>query len=577
MKKLKNLSLTLLILFIAGYNLKAQCGFNVSISKTDVSCNGEANGTATAEVTGSTGPYTYLWSNNAEATPEVENLEAQTYFVKVTDKNGCEVIEFVTIEEPEKIEVSLETDHVSCNGDNSGEIRLNSSGGTGAHDIQWDNGPSTAVNSSLYAGVYNVAVTDQNYCEATEQVTVNEPPVLEMTYEVSDALGYGNADGSIDISIEGGVGPYQYDWTSDNGFTSDREDIQNIEAGNYEVTITDFNGCTLTENIVVEQPNAIEASFEITDVLCKNGADGAIKVTVTGGEPPYNYKWSNSSIVLNQTGSQINNLSADTYSLRITDSNGVSLTERGLEVEQPTQILASLNAEKTACSDSNDGAIELNVSGGAGNYTYLWDYQNLTTRNIDELPAGDYSVRIVDENGCSITGKTTVEQPEPLEMSASIKPITCEDQEDGKISLSVSGGTSGYAFNWSHGKTTSDVEDLPAGTYTVTVSDANNCQINEEFSIEPGVGNCISIPNAFTPNGDNYNDTWEIMNSHLYPSMTVKVLSKEGSVVFESNGYETNWDGRRHNDRPLPSGTYYYIIDFKNGDKPYTGTITIVR
>jgi hypothetical protein len=191
MKKLKNLSLTLLILFIAGYNLKAQCGFQVSISKTDVSCNGEANGTASAEVTGSTGPYEFLWSNNAETTSGVENLEAQTYFVKVTDDNGCEVIEFVTIEEPEPIEVSLETDHVTCNGDNSGEIRLTSTGGTGTHNIQWSNGPTTDVNSSLYADDYTVTVTDANYCEVTAQATVNEPLVLEMASEVNDALGYG--------------------------------------------------------------------------------------------------------------------------------------------------------------------------------------------------------------------------------------------------------------------------------------------------------------------------------------------------------------------------------------------------
>jgi gliding motility-associated-like protein len=327
---------------------------------------------------------------------------------------------------------------------------------------------------------------------------------------------------------------------------------------------------------VVDQPNAIEASFEITNVLCKDGADGAITVTVTGGQPPYNYKWSNSSIVLNQTGSHISNLSADTYSLKITDSNGVSLTESGLEVVQPTQILASLTSEKPSCSDSNDGEIELSVSGGTGTYTFLWDYNNLTTQNIDGLPAGDYSVRIVDENGCSITAKTTVEQPLPLEISATIKPITCEDQSDGEITLTVWGGASGYEFNWSNGATTQDVEDLSDGTYTVTVTDANNCQLVEEFNIEPGVGNCISIPNAFTPNGDNINDTWEIMNSHLYPSMTVKVFSKEGSVVFDSNGYDTNWDGM-HNDRALPSGTYYYIVDFKNGDKPYTGSITIVR
>ncbi|MDG5799006.1 gliding motility-associated C-terminal domain-containing protein [Marinilabiliaceae bacterium ANBcel2] len=576
MKKLKNLSLTLLLLFIAGNTLKAQCSFEVSISKNDVSCYGEANGTAKAEVTGSTGPYNFLWSNNNETTAEIENLKAQTYFVKVTDNNGCEVIEFVTIEEPEKIEVSLDTDHVMCNGENSGEIRLTSTGGTGSHDIEWSNGPTTAINSSLYSDDYDVTVTDENYCEVTVSVTVNEPPVLQLSYEVNDALGYGTSDGSIDISIEGGIAPYQYKWSSDNGFTSKSKDVQNLKAGNYEVIVTDYNECTTSKNIEVNQPNPIEASFDMTNVLCKNYANGEIEVTVTGGVAPYNYRWSNSSIVLNQTSDHITNLSADTYSLRITDSNGVSITKTGIKVEQPSKILASLTSNKTSCHDSNDGKIEVSVSGGTGNYSYLWDYNNLTTQNIDGIPAGDYSVRIVDENGCSLTAKATITQPEPLEINGSINPITCEDQSDGEILLSVSGGSSDYLFNWSHGETSKDVKNLSDGTYRVTVTDANNCQLDKEFYIEPGIGNCISIPNAFTPNGDNINDTWEIKNSHLYPSMTVKVFSREGSVVFESNGNNKSWDGK-HNNRDVPSGTYYYIIDFKNGDEPYTGTVTIVR
>ncbi|MGM0532250.1 MAG: gliding motility-associated C-terminal domain-containing protein [Bacteroidota bacterium] len=576
MKKLKKISLILLLPLLAGYNLKAQCNFEVSVSKTDVSCYGEADGSAGVEVKGSTGPYTFLWSNDAETTTEVENLEAQTYFVKVTDNNGCEVIEFVTIEEPPRLEVSLETDHVECNGDNSGEIRVQSSGGTGNYQINWSNGSDSEVNSSLYAGDYSVTVTDENYCEASAEVSVTEPSPIELEYEVEHALGHGSSDGSIDISVEGGVSPYEFQWASDDGFADDGEDVHNIPAGTYEVTVTDNNGCQKKKSIEVQEPEALEVDFEVTDVLCYQGADGKIEATVTGGEPPYDYEWANSSIILNQTGTKISGLSADTYSLKVTDANGISLMKRGIEIEEPSQILANITTKPASCYNSEDGELEVSVSGGAGNYSYLWDNDGETTSSIDGLSSGDYSVRIVDKNGCSMTAEATVERPGPIKITHDIKPITCEDQSDGEISVSATGGVSGFEYSWSNGETSPDIDELSEGTYRVTATDANECEVSEEFYIDPGEGNCISIPNAFTPNGDNINDVWVIANSDLYPDMTVKVLSKEGSVVFESNGYDDPWEGR-YKGKKLPSGTYYYIIDFKNGDDIYKGTITIVR
>ena len=564
-----------LMLIIGGIGnaAAAPCNFRVSITKVDVDCYGNATGSATANVTGTTGGYKYLWSNG-QTTQTISNLTAQTYFVKVTDAIGCEVIEFIEIKQPPKLRMIHEVDHVLCHGDNSGEIRLNITGGMGSYSVIWPDGTTASTNSNLYAGTYIPVVTDENYCEVSDTITVRQPSPLRQTHVIREVTGYGLSDGAIDITVEGGVRPYRYQWTSPEGFSDTLEDVYNIPSANYLSRVLDFNDCVLETEIFIYQPPPLEATFRIVDVNCKDGIDGEIDMTVTGGVPPYTYVWANSLIVLNKHTAHIKELTTDWYTVTITDDNGITLSD-SIFVDQPIDILTSLIPTDANCYGSSDGRIDLTVSGGVPPYTFQWSNGH-TSQNLFDVEAGDYSVLIVDYNGCSLVAEETIGHPDEIIIQETLSHVTCKDHHDGIIDLNVYGGIPGYSYNWSHGETSRDVSNLPGGNYKITVEDQHNCIMEKDFLISvPDIG-CIWIPNAFTPNNDGINDVWEIRNYYLYPDVTVRVFSKRGNEVFSSVGYNNPWDGT-HNGRDVPSGTYYYVVNTREGHPPYTGSVTIVR
>jgi gliding motility-associated-like protein len=562
-----------LFIGIALQSAGAPCNFTVTIEKQDVDCYGNATGYAKAIVTGNTGPYTFHWSNG-KTTQTIDNLPAETYFVKVTDSKGCEIIEFVQITQPEKIVMTSETDHVKCYSEKTGSIEVEVTGGTGEYSYLWSNGAEEAVNDPLYAGTYYLTVQDANFCSLRDTFTITQPEPLSETHVVRHVRGYGLSDGAIDISVDGGTKPYEYRWDTTGILVDSTEDIYDIPANDYMVHITDKQDCKMESTITVNQPPPLKATMEVTDVNCKLGTDGSIDLTVTGGVPPYSYVWANSEKILKKTTQDVKGLKKERYSVTITDSKDITL-EKDTVVKEPTSIKANIEPFDAMCYDSADGYALLTVSGGIEPYSYLWSNAS-KKQDLKNVKAGSYSVLILDKNGCSLKANTQINQPEEIIIDESVTHVTCKDQSDGEAELSVSGGIPPYSYNWSNGETTKDVEDLPGGDYTVTVRDDHNCPMQKTMNINVPEILCIKIPSAFTPNGDNINDKWEIRNYFLYPGITVKVFNRRGLMIFSSKGYEKSWDGK-YNGNDVPSGTYYYIVNPNNGDKPFTGTVTIVR
>ncbi len=551
----------------------APCNFSVTIAKINVDCYGNASGSATASVSGTSGPYSFLWSTG-ETTAAITNLLAETYFVKVTDKFGCEVIEFVSIDQSDKITLEYELLHVNCYGENTGNINIKASGGFGSLSYLWSNGIETQDNLDLYMGTYTLTITDENYCERNDTFLITQPDAITETHVVKHVLGYGLSNGAIDITVDGGVMPYAYDWTASNNYSSNLEDIYGLKASLYTARITDFNNCELISNIAVNQPPKIESWYTVTNVNCKEGTDGAIDLTVVGGVPPYNYVWANSEIILNEKTQDLSKLKKDNYYVTVTDFNSIVHTD-SMFVDEPSTIQASLIPTDANCFDSSDGSVALTVSGGIEPYTFLWSDQS-TNQQLTNVKANEYSVLIVDKNGCSLIAEAVVGQPDLIVIDETISQVTCKDQDDGEVAIVVTGGIPPYDFIWSNGKTTQNVADLPGGNYSVTVVDQHICPMVENYYIQIPEYICIWIPNAFTPNGDGINDEWIIKNSFLYPQITVTVYNQDGFVVFSDNGYQVPWNGL-FNGNPVPSGTYYYIVNPQNGDKPFTGTLTLVR
>ena len=435
-------------------------------SPTDVSCNGGSDGAVDLTVAGGTAPYLYAWSNGSTM-EDISGLAAGTYSVVVTDANGCTATCSATVNEPTPIAIQINPSNVSCNGGNDGAIDITVSGGTPAYSYLWNNGATTEDLMNLSAGTYSVQVTDANGCTATtSSITINEPSALTANCSPTDVSCNGGSDGAVDLTAAGGTPPYTYAWN--NGSTM--QDISGLAAGSYSVVVTDANGCTATCSATVNEPTPIAIQINPSNVSCAGGIDGDIDITVSGGTPAYSYLWNNGA-----TTEDLVNLSAGTYSVQVTDANGCTATTSSITITEPAAIAIQINPTNVSCHGGNDGAIDITVSGGTPAYSYLWN-NGATTEDLMNIGAGTYSVVVTDANGCTATTSSiTITQPGPISVTTQVTNVDCFGDATGSISTSVNGGTPPYSYTWSNGATTSGLTGIPAGTYTVNVSDANNC------------------------------------------------------------------------------------------------------
>ncbi len=460
---------------------------------TPETCNEDDDGSIDLSVSGGTTPYGYSWSNGA-TTEDISGLSAGTYTVTVTDFNGCTTTASATVTEPDPLTATAVATPETCNEDDDGSIDLSVSGGTTPYGYSWSNGATTEDISGLSAGTYTVTVTDFNGCTTTASATVTEPDPLTATAVATPETCNEDDDGSIDLSVSGGTTPYGYSWS--NGATT--EDISGLSAGTYTVTVTDFNGCTTTASATVTEPDPLTANAVATPETCNEDDDGSIDLSVSGGTTPYGYSWSNGA-----TTEDISGLSAGTYTVTVTDFNGCTTTASAT-VTEPDPLTATAVATPETCNEDDDGSIDLSVSGGTTPYGYSWS-NGATTEDISGLSAGTYTVTVTDFNGCTTTASATVTEPDPLTATAVATPETCNEDDDGSIDLSVSGGTTPYGYSWSNGATTEDISGLSAGTYTVTVTDFNGCTTTASATVtepDPLTANAVATPETCNEDDD---------------------------------------------------------------------------
>ncbi len=433
------------------------------INVGDVICFGTNTGSVDITVTSGTPAYTYLWSNGA-TTQDLTNVPAGTYSVTVTDANSDTDIATVVISQPPTLTFNSSIIDVSCQGGNNGAINLTISGGTPPFSYTWSNGANTEDISNLVAGTYVVAINDANGCTLSLSGAVTQPPALQSALNAVDASCSGNT-GSIDLSVGGGTPGYTYAWS--NGNTS--QDLNGLAGGTYTVTITDAANCTTTNNATIAQAGAMNQSSNVTHVSCAGAQDGQIDMTVSGGTPPYVYAWSNG--VFTEDNS---NLSGGTYNLTVFDANNCTLTFSQV-ISEPANLSFSASISDVTCNGANDGQIDMTINGGTTPYGYNWN-SGQNTEDISGLSAGTYALTVSDLNGCSVVVAGPVSEPPLLQTAINSVNESCSPGNDGSVDLLAGGGTGGYLYTWSNGATTQDLANLPAGTYNVTVSDANNCQ-----------------------------------------------------------------------------------------------------
>ena len=366
---------------------------------TNVSCGGGGtDGAVDLTVAGGTAPYTFLWSNGA-TTEDLSGLAIGNYTVIITDANGCianssgNVIGSASTMVPSTV-----ITNVSCFGGNTGAINMTVAGGTAPFTFLWSNGATTEDINALTAGIYTVLITDANGCIANGSGTVTEPAsALSGSTVVTNVLCFGNSTGAVNLTAIGGTAPYTFLWNT--GATT--EDLVNVAAANYTVTITDSKGCTAVATGNVAQPAAaLGGTTVITNILCNGGTSGAINLTPTGGTAPYTFLWNNTSIT-----EDISGLAVGSFNVKITDANGCFVTVNA-DVTQPTRLSIEETHTDAKCPDEMNGSITITVTGGTSPYNIFWsDGESTLTRAAKDTT---YSVIVTDANGCAESLDITV-------------------------------------------------------------------------------------------------------------------------------------------------------------------------
>jgi hypothetical protein len=454
--------------------------YNASITQNaTIQCFGQSTASLTATVTGGTSPFTYAWAPSGGTAATATGLGAGTYTVTVTDAASAVTTQTFTVTQPAALVASpsSQTD-ISCFGGSNGSAVVTATGGTGAYSYSWSpSGGTAATASSLIAGGYTVTVTDANSCSTTQTFNITEPSAaLAATTMQTNVTCNGGNNGDAMVMPTGGTPGYSYNWQPSGGSLSS---ASGLSIGTYTCTITDANGCSTTQSVTITEPPALAATATAVNALCNGGSDGSASVTATGGTPAYTYSWAPSG----GTAATATGLTAGTYTCTITDANNCSMTQTVL-VSEPDPLAVTPTSTSALCNGNANGSATVSVFGGTSPYTYSWAPAGGTNATATGLAAGTYTCTITDVNSCATTQTVQVTEPATLAgvITTVINPVFCNGT-NGSIDLSVNGGTPNYTYAWSNSATTQDVNGLTAGTYSVVITDANNCTTTQTVTL----------------------------------------------------------------------------------------------
>ena len=458
----------------------------ISYSVLNVDCYGNSTGAIDLQIISGSPSYTFNWSNNL-TTEDINGLFGDSiYSCSIVDSAGCVLDTSIYVSQPPPLSVSENVVNVSCFNGNDGSITLSIFGGTPIYTVDW--GAIDTLN--LFAGFYSYEITDDNGCIYFDSTEVTQPNPIEISVFTEDISCFGYNDGLIEVTVLPGAGVpgFSYDWTGPNLFTGSTNNIYNLFAGDYYLTITDANNCEFDTMITLDQPANLpqNTNIQISDyngfnISCNGFNDGWVSVVVTGGYEPYTYLWSN-----NSTMDSIYDLTSGTYVVEVTDSLGCVIVF-DFPLIEPTLLVSSLNATtdyngyNISCYGFNDGAIEATVNGGVPNYDYFWNSIELSD-SVTNLTAGVYQFTVIDKNNCESSNTITLIQPDSLYIELEFFTDTCS-KGVGSAIVSTYGGVSPFDYLWSSGQTSSVVNDFNEGNYDVVVNDANLCQVSGSVEI----------------------------------------------------------------------------------------------
>jgi gliding motility-associated-like protein len=539
------------------------------------------------------GMSSYAWSGpngfsttsqNPTVSTDATTAMTGTYTLVVTNTNGCtgSGTTTVVINPNPTISNIIGTSEL-CNGDCNGSIQIVPAGGASPYIFSIDAGANTQ-SSDLFNGLcsdnYQPYVEDANGCSVNYgNYELTGPSPLTGNIVNLENQNCGSL-GSIEVTGVGGTPPYSYQWSPQ--ITNFNEGVATeLGLGSYTVTISDANNCQFSINFGIVDAGDLEINaVVINHPVCFGDNNGSVNVQIPEGTPDYIISWAMGTDTISTSSLVIEGLSSGLFTVTVNDASGCMVVDSVTLIGPDAPLGFIIDKRDISCYGDNDGRISASGQGGMPPYTYEWT-SNFGTSNenpISNLPEGFYALNITDSYGCEIDTTVIINQPAPLEVSHVAVDPSCIGNNDGYIELTVVGGTEPYRYLWyDMWVGVPYFDQLYEGDYELLVQDANGCQVDlGTFSLIDIPIECLRIPNAFTPNGDDNNDTWIIENLEMFPNAVVKVFNRWGQLVYEGHVGDDPWDGQNLQGNFVPTGSYQYIINLFNRTEPITGIVTVV-
>jgi len=465
-----------------------------SIVATMPSCFGDNNGQLIGFISGGEAPYSYLWDDsNMQFLNPANSLFAGDYCLTVTDINGCTAERCVILNEPDLLEIELSAQQIDCFGAANGIVTAEVQGGTYPYSYTVNGQMATdSIFTGLGVGNYTIVVTDVNNCSAQEMIQIIEPmEALSIEIIQIDTSCFEAGMGALEVLVVGGTGPdYTFAWSDSD--IPDAAIVDGLAAEFLTVTVTDENGCTLSDTITVFEYDPITINLAVAQPSCFGFEDGGIGIVdIEGGAGGgdvrnYTYSWEGfpevtEEFLLNVPGGGI------PYVVTVTDAVGCTVT--GVDtLDQPRQISLDIEKSNPSCFGFTDGYIDIvSVASDSPVDTYLWSTMEVTPR-IENLGQDNYFVTVTNEAGCESITSINLTEPPLLTAELVNTNNICSGDQDGEITAEVIGGTVPYDFDWSNGESGNPfISDLPDGMYSVVITDTNGCSITEETNLEAPV------------------------------------------------------------------------------------------
>lgn len=535
---------------------------------------GDSSGSILITVTSGHPPYQYLWSTGA-TTPGLQNIPSGLYTLTVTDSTGCTSTGYYFIADTLRTKTYKDSTHTTC-GLNNGQAHVIPYGAVAPYTFSWQpSGQTSNPAINLPPGIHICTTADANGCLKVDTFHIDSSLAIINLISSANANCDSNNGKIFIVGVQNNIGFTTHLWSTGGGGTS----RTGLAPGTYWVQTTDASGCVTVDTVVIGddgKPHLGIVSYYPPP--CYGDTTGSVTLTGFSGTAPYKYSLDGINF---SSFAQINNISAGTYTIFLTDANSC-LNDTVVTFLQPPPILVQANNDTVICFNDATAEININMNGGTPPLLHSLDGGNyINTLQYNGLTQGNYWLVVKDSNQCLDSTLVIVAgPPSPLEIISDIHDVPCFENYTGYIHLQLQGGWQGYQYQWSTNHSGLSLDSLDEFQTIFTVSDSLGCTLIENFEVKQELCCKAVVPNAFSPNGDTRNDVLKVLPISEVSSVKFSVFNRWGQLVFSTRDLNESWDGK-YKGVDCEMDVYFYYLEytcaFEKEKQVLKGDVTLLR